>query len=406
MAVMLDTTYGSADAVAAKKADSWSLSVAASLDGLAAEWRTLENRAPVSPYQRFDLTAAWCRHAAPASGVEPRIGVVRDEHARLVMVLPLGLTRRMGLTVASYLGGTHFNINMPLVDPGFHLTGERLLEVLDRYCELTGADLLSLCFQPRTWSERPHPFLELRHHAATDNMRMVRIRGPFDSYYKEQLSKNARSKLRRKRQRFETPGSVVFASPQTPADVDRFVAAMVEQRSSRLLSQGIRDSFADPGIASFLREAAVGGLGGQGGLELHAIDFEGDLVSVRAGVTHRDHHSLMITSFDPQHALAKYSPSEVLAHDILEDLRSRGVTSFDFGVGDGQHKKVWSNDAADLFDVAYAATARGFVIARLFRVRTNLVRFIKRNEVLFARVKALRSFMARGVARPNEAASP
>jgi CelD/BcsL family acetyltransferase involved in cellulose biosynthesis len=392
---MLDTTYGSADVVAANRADSWSLSIATSVDGLAAEWRVLENRAPVSPYQRFDLIAAWCRHAAPGEGVEPRIGIVRDEHARLVMILPLGLTRRMGLTVASYLGGSHFNINMPLVDPGFPLTGERLLEVLDRYCELTGADLLSLCFQPRTWSERPHPFLQLRHHAATDNMRMVRIRGPFASYYEDQLSKNARSKLRRKRQRFESPGSVVCASPQTAAEVDRFIAAMVEQRSSRLQSQGIRDSFADPGIASFLREAAVGGLDGQGGLELHAIDFNGDLVSVRAGVTHRDHHSLMITSFEPKHALAKYSPSEVLAHDILESLRSRGVTSFDFGVGDGQHKQVWSNDATDLFNVTYAATAKGFVIARFFQLRTSLVRFIKRNEVLFARAKALRSFMAR-----------
>jgi CelD/BcsL family acetyltransferase involved in cellulose biosynthesis len=406
MAVMLDTTYGSAGVVAAKRAESWSLSVATALEGLAADWRALETRAPISPYQRFDLIDAWCRHAAPGAGVEPRIGLVRDEHARLVMILPLGLSRRMGMTVAGYLGGSHFNVNMPLVDPAFPLPGERLLEVLDRYCELTGADLLSLRFQPRSWSERPHPFLQLRHHAATDNMRMVRMSGPFAAYYEEQLSKAARSKMRRKRQRFETPGSPVCAGPQTARDVDRFVAAMVEQRSARLASQGIRDSFADPGIAAFLRDAALAGLAGQGGLELHGIEIEGDLVSVRAGITHRDHHSLMITSFDPKHALAKYSPSEVLAHDILESLRSRGVTSFDFGVGEGQHKQLWSNDEADLFNVTYAATAKGFVIARLVRVRTKVVRFIKGNEALFARVKAVRSLLGRGLARQGKAAGP
>jgi CelD/BcsL family acetyltransferase involved in cellulose biosynthesis len=181
---------------------------------------------------------------------------------------------------------------------------------------------------------------------------------------------------------------------------------MVEQRSARLVSQGARDSFADTGIASFLREAALAGLAGQGGLELHGIEVEGDLVSVRAGVTHRDHHSLMITSFDPKHALAKYSPGEVLAHDVLENLRSRGVTSFDFGVGEGQHKQLWSNDGADLFNVTYAATARGFVIARLVRLRTKALRFIKGNEVLFGRAKALRSLLARGLARGAKAGAP
>ena len=207
------------------------------------------------------------------------------------------------------------------------------------------------------------------------------------------------SKLRRKRQRFGAPGSPVGVQARTAEDVRRHLAAFLDQRATQFAVQGIHDPFAEPGVAEFLQQAALAALDGNGGLEFHALEVDGAPVSIRAGVTHRDHHSLMIRSFDTSHPLAKYSPSEVLVMNILESARDRAITEFDFGVGDGQHKKVWSNGVADLFDVTYAASAKGFVYAALMRWRTRVVRFIKHNDTLFGWFKALRAWSGRRARR-------
>ena len=67
------------------------------------------------------------------------------------MILPFGLVRRLGTTVGVYLGGSHFNVNLPLVDPGLRLGPGAVTRILDEYCRITGADLLHLYHQPVAW---------------------------------------------------------------------------------------------------------------------------------------------------------------------------------------------------------------------------------------------------------------
>ena len=401
MAALGETTYGLAGLAGPRPAEATALEIALSIEAVEAEWRALEARAPVTPYQRFDLTQAWVERAAPGAGIVPRIGVVRGAEGRVVMILPFGVTRRRGVTVATYLGGAHFNLNMPLVDPSFEPDGDRLVAILDDYCARTGVDLLSLAFQPRAWRdprsrrEVAHPLLQLRHHPATDEVRTIRMPDGFEAFADEQLSKSTRSKLRRKEQKFQGAGSRVGMRAETASEVERCVAAFVAQKSVRLAAQGIGDPFSEPGVAAFLAQAATAGLDGRGGLEFHAIEVDGAIVSVRAGVTHHGHHSLMIQSFDTGHPLAKFSPSQVLVSKVMTCASARGVTGFDFGVGDSAQKQTWSNDLVELFDISYAATAKGWLAARLASGRTRVVRFVKHSDTLFRAFKAVRAWTGR-----------
>src|SRR5262245_27991465 len=124
--------------------ESLALSVISKPEHIAREWRDLQNRAAVSPYQAYDLVDAWARHPAEAAGVAPRIGVVRNVAGSIVAILPFGLVRRLGTTLGVYLGGSHFNVNLPLVDPALPLGPGAVTHILDAYCAATGADLLHL----------------------------------------------------------------------------------------------------------------------------------------------------------------------------------------------------------------------------------------------------------------------
>jgi CelD/BcsL family acetyltransferase involved in cellulose biosynthesis len=373
-----------------------SLTVTSTLAPIATDWRALQQRAPVSPYQTFDLAEAWVLHAAEAAGFEPRIGVVRNAAGDVVMILPFGLVRRLGTVVGVYLGGSHFNVNLPLVDPGLRLGLATVTRVLDAYCLMTGADLLHLCNQPVDWRDAAHPFLCMPHYAAPDDIRLINIAdGDCEKYFASQLTRRMRSQLRRKAMKFGEAGTVSADRATTPEDVERFLAAFLYQKSKRLGAQEYADSFGQPGVPEFLREAAMHGLSGTDGMEMRTFEVNGHPLSVRAGVRHGDHHSLMLQSFDSQNPLSKYSPGECLLAEVLMHGCKRGVTSFDFGVGDGRFKKVWANGVAELFNVAHAASNKGRLYAGLMQLTGAAARYIKRNPRLFSAVQEARALSAR-----------
>jgi CelD/BcsL family acetyltransferase involved in cellulose biosynthesis len=393
--ISIPSTPSMAGDTAPDKERSLSLTVAAELGAVDGDWTELQDRAAVSPYQRFDLAEAWVRHAAGAADLEPRIGIVRDETDRVVMILPFGLVRQLGITAGVYLGGSHFNVNVPLADPELRLEASTAGRLLDAYCRATGADLLLLENQPDRWGGKPHPFLGLPGYAAPDDVRLTTIEGDYQAYLVKQMTRKMRSELRRKTVKFNDAGIAGATRAATPQDVEWYLAAFIEQKSKRLASQGLGDPFAEPGVKGFLREAALAGLSGAGGVELYALELNGQVLSVRAGVRHRGHLSFMVQSFDTEDPLAKYSPAEFLLHEMLAKAREQGLTSFDFGVGDGRFKQVWSNDVAQLFNIVHPVTKKGQLYAGLMRLKGAAIRSIKRNPRLFAAVQDARALSAR-----------
>ena len=78
-------------------------------------WRALEaDDAWATPYQRFDLLAAWQRHVGARNGIVPFIVIGFDAAGRPLFLLPLGRKRMGPLSVAGFLGSKHASFNIGL----------------------------------------------------------------------------------------------------------------------------------------------------------------------------------------------------------------------------------------------------------------------------------------------------
>src|SRR4051794_30587477 len=125
-----------------------------------AVWRGLERSAFCTPYQRFDLLSAWQRHVGEREGVEPFIVVASDRDGEPLLLLPLGIKRRRGARVASFLGGKHATFNMALWQRDFFSRAAKAdLDALLADLRAHGrADVLALTQQPRHWQGLANPF--------------------------------------------------------------------------------------------------------------------------------------------------------------------------------------------------------------------------------------------------------
>jgi CelD/BcsL family acetyltransferase involved in cellulose biosynthesis len=307
-------------------------------------------------------------------------------------ILPFGVSSRRGITTASYLGGSHCNLNSPLFDPAFGRSLDRpaVESLLHDYCLAAGADVLVLANQPATWGGHAHVFACLGTQASTDVLARIETDANYESYADAQLSKDARSKLRRKAKKLDEAGARLLVA-HTPDEVDLVLDAYLDQKAKRLAAIGADNPFAEPGVAAFLRQAT---LAGEGCLQLFGYVQGTEVLAVAGWLRRGEQASLMIMSFDADADQARNSPGEVLLTRIMAGTLGQGLSRLDFGLGTERYKTTWSNAGTPMFDTTFAVTAKGALYAQLRRLQTAVIRSIKQNHTLFDWLKRLRARVA------------
>src|SRR5262245_25774414 len=130
-------------------------------------WRRLEGRrALLTPYQRFDLLAAWQQHVGGRSGIAPFIVTGFDQGGEPLFLWPLGRAQLGPLRLVRFLGSKHANFNIGLWRRELlaDITTADLHGVFSRVAD-HGIDLAVLCSQPLSWDGIANPFAQLPHQA-------------------------------------------------------------------------------------------------------------------------------------------------------------------------------------------------------------------------------------------------
>ena len=93
---------------------------------------------------------------------------------------------------------------------------------------------------------------------------------------------------------------------------------------------------------------------------------------------------------------ARHSPGLVLLTHMVADCATRGLRSFDIGVGRAHYKSFFCREPEPLFDTFLPLTRRGRLAAAAFAMAFAIKRVIKQNRALWSAVQILRRARARG----------
>ncbi|MFN8830293.1 MAG: GNAT family N-acetyltransferase [Labrys sp. (in: a-proteobacteria)] len=372
---------------------------------LRADWLALERTALASPYQRFDFIVAWLTHAAEAANVVPRVGLVRDGDGALVAILPFGLRRGSLTRIGVYLGGSHVNFGLPLIDRTVldRLTPDAVAAILSDYCAASGLDALHLVNQPETWAGRAHPFagIGLSQAAPSDGF-VADLGSDYAAFQASRLSKERGQKFVRKRTRLIEAGVGFPAETLATTSQSDLIDVFLAQKAGQFARMGVADPFAEPGVAAFLKAATEALPGGDAALEMRALIQDGQPIAILGGIPSADAYSLLLMSYDAASPLTRYSPGEVLLADTMREMQERGVRCFDFGVGEALYKSVWSTERVALFDSFIAGTARGHAAIGVLRATRNAKRWIKRHPRWLALARRVQMSLKRRPASSAE----
>ncbi|MBE7196946.1 MAG: GNAT family N-acetyltransferase [Parafilimonas terrae] len=362
-------------------------------DPAAAEaiWRRFEGDpgSLQTPYQRFDWTMAYLR--ATGQGANTRVLLIRDGEGRPQILLPLVLERAFGLRVARTVGDTHANYHLPLFASreAAAMPAGIITAALAQAGRSAGIDVYALQHQPRTWDGAVNPLAAFGEPEASNGYGLTLDADP-EATLRRVFSGDARKKLRSKEKRLiEAKGAVAYRRAETEEEAARFLAAFYVHKAERFAAMGIVDPYADPSVRAFLRAAAAGP---EPAVEMHALCLAetGRVLATFGGAVSGRRYSGMMTAFDPDPEIARYSPGDLLLQHLVREQAARGRLGFDLGVGEARYKASICDETIELVESIIPVTLMGRTYGALRQGLVRAKRGIKRDPRLYAALQRLR----------------
>jgi len=354
-------------------------------------WRALEHPAKLStPYQRFDLLAAWQRHAGAREDAKPFILVAVDAEQRPLLVLPLALKRQHGLRVAHFMGGKHTSFNMGLWDRGFAAaaTTDDLDQIVAALREQAAADLLALTQQPARWRDLTNPLALWPHQASVNDCPLLVM--PPASDPAALISNSFRRRLKSKEKKLQALPGYRFHTPTTDAEITRLLDWFFQVKPLRMAEQKLPNVFADPGVAAFVREACLRRLSSGGrAIDIHALGCDAEVIALFAGVADGHRFSMMFNTYTLSDN-ARWSPGLILMRHIIDHHAARGYRALDLGIGSDDYKRLFCKSDEPIFDSFVPLTSRGRLAAAAMAAINRGKHVVKHSPTLFGLAHRLR----------------
>ena len=368
-----------------------SVDILTNLGQAEAIWRQLEERQVThTPYQRFDFLAAWQRQVGMREGLKPFIVIATDAERRPLLLLPLALGRRHGVSVAGFMGGKHSTFNMALWDGEFAASATPAdIEALIADIAARGeADMLALYQQPVRWRDIANPMALLPHQPSANDCPLLAIEpGEAPATL---ISNSFRRRLKGKERKLQPLPGFRYQVAHSDADVTRLLDWFFRIKPLRMAEQKLPNVFADPGVEDFIRTACSTPLKGGGrAIDIHALECDEETIAIFAGVADGHRFSMMFNTYTMS-ASAKYSPGLILMRDIIDHYAAQNYRAFDLGIGSDEYKRLFCKSDEAIFDSFLPLSTRGKVAAAAMSAVNRAKRMIKHNPALFEIAQKLR----------------
>ncbi|MFD0938236.1 GNAT family N-acetyltransferase, partial [Methylobacterium trifolii] len=312
------------------------------------------------------------------------------------ILIPLLVERRRGLSLARVVGDDHANYHLPLFSTreAAAISPEDLKAALVAVGREAGIDAYALTHQPRTWDGAVNPLALDGEPAPSDGYGLLLGPDP-ESTVRRAFSADARKKLRSKEKRLvEAHGPVDYRRAGTPDEVRTYLAAFYAQKTARFSAMGIADPYAGGPIRDFLD---IGTTGADPAVEVHALVLResGRVLAVFGGAVDAVRYSGMMTSFDADPEVSRFSPGDLLLQYLIREQAERGRKGFDLGVGEARYKASVCDETIALVETVLPVSLHGHAHALVATGLTRAKRRIKRDPRLIGHLQRFRRIKAR-----------
>jgi CelD/BcsL family acetyltransferase involved in cellulose biosynthesis len=319
---------------------------------LGGDWDELvRSMARPSPFLLHGWLLEWWRHYGENRRLEVHVAI---RGARLVGAFPLCRSRRLGLRVTEFVGGTKVPLADLMVAPDEDPATATLLAEQIHSSGDDFADLFGMPADSRLAAAAPAGSLHLLERLEAP---VLDLRAGWEENYRRRLSSKARSERRRRRRQLEELGTVEVSVARTREEL----RAPLEEafRLYALRWEGRRESSGlGTTVGRAFQRAALRRLAGQDIPRLLTLRLNGQAIAFSLYLLlERTMYGLSM-AFDP--AFGRYSPGTESLLAALESAAGEGAERVEFLGADAPYKRKFTDRLEPIHEaIGLPSTVRG-----------------------------------------------
>ena len=349
----------------------------AELDALEGDWLRLWEQAP---RREVFTTFAWARTSLEVPGTTLCTPVVRRD-GEVVAILPLA---REG-DLVRFLGSPDSDYNDVLCrnDAGAEALETALRALLDETTGWTRCELQNIWDDSRIFAHIDEVASSVRarlHLAFRSRCPRTVFPDGDDSVLRKILKKKS---LRRHRNKMARKGKLEFRHLESREEIHEHLPTFFAQHESRRRLAGDRSIFEDEARRTFFK-SLVDRLDPRAQLRFAVVELDGRPVAYHLGFEQDGVFVWYKPAFDAK--MATDSPGEVLLLNLFEYVGQRGLSVFDFTVGEEAFKDRFATESMRCYTLhCFPRGLRGWSSRSWFRARD----MVKGNPRLYRALKRL-----------------
>lgn len=376
---------------------SLTISVHKELNELAQVWREFEKEADCTVFQTFDWLSAWQGTIGANINAAPAVVIARDER-RIIFILPLSIIQSRFGRVLTWLGSDLCDYNAPLIARDFYNYfahqpfAEFWSDVIDTLQQNpdTEHDLVQLEKMPELIGPQTNPMLQLAVAPHPSGAHSTRLVDTWEKYYFDKRSSATRRRDRTKLKQLTEFGDVQFTTAGTTAEALQAFETLVKQKEFWFQHKGIQNLFGKAGYTDFYR-ALLARDSSRQLVHISHLRVGETIAAVNLGLVFGNRYHHVLASY-ADGAVAQFGPGAAHLREIIKFAIERGLSVFDFTIGDESYKREWCETESRLFDHLSGTTLRGRLAATVLSVARSSKRVVKQTPVLwtvFVRLRRL-----------------
>lgn len=277
---------------------------------------------------------------------------------KTLAILPLEIKKTFGLKVLQWLGTKEFDYCGPLIS---NFEKEGIPKTLFRdvwkkiYLEHIKTDLILLDKQLEKINDFKNPFVDNFNNILASKIYSIKLPNDYQSFLKNIANKKFINEFTRTKGKLLSENKVEFCDIEAK-DTNFGISDIIKQKA-RILDKRKKNHILDSKMISILNKFKERN---SNLVKITTLKVNGELVAANLGLILKSrYYYYMPVLFSEK--FNKYSPGKVLISHLIEWSIVNKIDFFDFGLGDENYKKYWSNLNENLFRYFEYTTFKGLV---------------------------------------------
>jgi CelD/BcsL family acetyltransferase involved in cellulose biosynthesis len=330
-------------------------------------------------FQCADILEVRCNTIAAARSMRTLFVAVVDGEGNPLMLLPLGIERRHGVRMLTFLDGGLSDYNSPVVFPAMRDWAGDDVRMVWRGLQdiLPPFDITILDKMPERVGDLPNPLMLLGTSPLSVSGHATTLSGTWNEFAAKRLPR--RRTNRRYRRRLEEQGKLTFEIAKTPEQFDAFLDALIRQKTRHHRETLTIAGFDQLGYRDFVTKMTHCPLLAST-VHLSALKLDDAIIAAHWGYVVGRRFYYLIPSYEAG-AWRRFAPGHLLTERLLEWSFAQEIEVFDFGIGDEDYKFEHCDMVIALHVMTIPVTFKGVAYSVALNLTEKLRRKLKKTRV-------------------------